>query len=206
MYTPRPNLLLAFHGCDRKLRDQLILHPGTLHASTNSFDLLGSGVYFWENDPKRALQWARHLQKHPYSQKHTIKTPAVLGEVISLNNCLDLLDAKSIDQVRRAHETLLRATELAGTQLPENKGGNDRSARHLDCAVLNYLHQLIRDHHHGFENLPPFDSVRAMFPEGQELYPGAGFRKQNHIQICIRNADCIKGLFIPRKPYGMLVD
>jgi hypothetical protein len=132
--------------------------------------------------------------------------PAVLGAVISLNNCLDLLDVKAIEQVRIAHNTLLQATELAGNQLPENEGGKDRRARRLDCAVINYLHQMIKDHHPGFEDVPPFDSVRAMFPEGQELYPGAGFRKQNHIQICIRNADCIKGLFIPRRPYGMLVD
>jgi hypothetical protein len=43
-----------------------------------------------------------------------------------------------------------------------------------------------------------FDSVRGVFWEGKELYPGAGFMERNHIQICLRNPNCIKGFFIPR--------
>ena len=31
------------------------------------------------------------------------------------------------------------------------------------------------------------------------LYDGAGFLDKTHIQICIRNPNCIKGYFIPRK-------
>jgi hypothetical protein len=42
-----------------------------------------------------------------------------------------------------------------------------------------------------------FDSVRAAIWEGEELYPGAGFRKGNHIQIAILNHSCIKGVFCP---------
>ncbi len=37
-----------------------------------------------------------------------------------------------------------------------------------------------------------------MFPEGNPLYDGAGFRDKNHIQICIRNQNCIKAIFDPR--------
>ena len=44
---------------------------------------------------------------------------------------------------------------------------------------------------------PPFDSVRGMFQEGSEPYPDAGFREKNHIQICVRNLECIKGYFLP---------
>lgn len=36
------------------------------------------------------------------------------------------------------------------------------------------------------------------FCEGQELYPNAGFREKNHIQICVCNPNCIKGYFLPR--------
>ena len=39
----------------------------------------------------------------------------------------------------------------------------------------------------------------AVIVEGDELYPGAGFHDKNHIQICIRNPNCIKGFFIPRE-------
>jgi hypothetical protein len=43
------------------------------------------------------------------------------------------------------------------------------------------------------------DSVRGMFPEGEELYPTARFQKQNHIQICVVNPNCILGYFRPMK-------
>jgi len=29
--------------------------------------------------------------------------------------------------------------------------------------------------------------------------PGAGFKEKNHIQICVRNRNCIKGYFLPRE-------
>lgn len=31
------------------------------------------------------------------------------------------------------------------------------------------------------------------------LYPEAGFTEKNHIQICIRNPNCIKSFFLPRE-------
>jgi len=48
-------------------------------------------------------------------------------------------------------------------------------------------------------NYDEFDSVRGMFIEGSTLYPKSGFREKNHIQIAIRNPNCIKGFFIPRE-------
>jgi hypothetical protein len=39
---------------------------------------------------------------------------------------------------------------------------------------------------------------RAAFWEGETLYEGAGFRRQNHIQIAVINLECIKGVFLPR--------
>lgn len=41
--------------------------------------------------------------------------------------------------------------------------------------------------------------MKGVFWEGVELYPDAGFREKNHIQICVRNPNCIKGFFLPRK-------
>ena len=44
-------------------------------------------------------------------------------------------------------------------------------------------------------NYKAFDSARGVFVEGEALYPNAGFNEKNHIQICIRNPNCIKGFF-----------
>ena len=57
------------------------------------------------------------------------------------------------------------------------------------------MHSLIEKE----ESLYPIDSIRAAFIEGEEIYPGAGFNEKTHIQICIRNPNCIKGFFLPRK-------
>lgn len=41
-----------------------------------------------------------------------------------------------------------------------------------------------------------------MFTEGGELCPGSGFRAKSHVEIAVRNDDCIKGLFHPRSGFG----
>ena len=39
------------------------------------------------------------------------------------------------------------------------------------------------------------NSVKGVFVEGDPIYETAGFYEKTHIQICVRNADCIKGVF-----------
>ena len=78
-----------------------------------------------------------------------------------------------------------------GKTISENEGGEDRLRRYLDCEVLNYLHAARRTNN----DLPPFDTVRGVFVEGKEIYPGAGFRRKTHVQICVRNQAVIKGVF-----------
>lgn len=51
----------------------------------------------------------------------------------------------------------------------------------------------------GFSIRKVFDSTRGVFTEGGPVFPGAGILEKSHIQICIRNPNCIKGFFLPRK-------
>lgn len=81
--------------------------------------------------------------------------------------------------------------------MPRNKvlpGSNDKLLRELDCAVIENLHTMQRQ-----IRLDSFASVRGVFVEGNELYLGGGFHDKNHIQICVRNPNCIKGFFVPRQ-------
>ena len=57
-------------------------------------------------------------------------------------------------------------------------------------AVINHLHSIFEA-----ADLDFFDSVRGAFHEGGELYPGSGFTRKAHIQICVRSPSCIKGVF-----------
>ncbi len=88
--------------------------------------------------------------------------------------------------------------------MPKNtnakKGGDkDRRARALDCDVIKHLHEIMEDSiDDGAETkLPYFDTVRGMFTEGDELYEGAAFYHQSHVQVAVRSVDCIRGYFFP---------
>ena len=190
-YVKLPAFILGFHGCDEETKRKLLLGEESLNPSNNCYDWLGSGIYFWENDPDRAFAWAESIVKNPNKCVGKINIPAVVGAVIDLGYCLNLFEQESLLLVKESYKMFTKNT--AGP-LPENKG-RDFFLRNLDCAVINFLHQYRADN--SKNGVQEFDSVRAPFWEGNPLYPGAGFREKNHIQICIRNPKCIKGYFDP---------
>jgi hypothetical protein len=171
------------------LEYSVVLNKTQLKPSSNDHDWLGSGIYFWANSPERALEFASQPRL-----RSKIKTPAVLGAIIDLKHCLDLLEHKNLAVVQDTYNLLADIMKTAGLKMPENikpNGSNESLLRKLDCFVIESLHKLKKDN--------PYDSVMSVFLEGNELYDNAGFRQKNHIQICVRNSDCIKGYFIPRK-------
>jgi len=175
-------LLLGYHGCDASVADKVV--SGTLfRPSENDFDWLGSGVYFWEANPKRALEFAEEQKK-----RGKVSTPDVVGAVISLGLCLDLTTKAGLDAVGQAYADYKTIVDTANEVLPANS--KDLLRRNLDCAVVNYLAQSTEEN-----GLSVFDSVRGVFVEGTEIYPNSGFMHKTHIQIAIRNPDCIKGVF-----------
>jgi hypothetical protein len=191
MYPAKPGLLIGFHGCEQTIRDEIIAGKRAMYPSKNRHDWLGSGIYFWENNYARAMDFATN----PPGKKK-FNAPSVLGAVIDLQFCLDLLDSAWLERVKFSYHSLSISAETIGLELPHNKvvkNSNDLLIRELDCAVIEYLHLMRIE-----RGLKPFDSVRGVFIEGQELYPGAGFHDKNHIQICVRNPNCIKGFFLPR--------
>lgn len=193
MYDVLPSFTLGFHGCDKAVAKRVFGGKATLKASQNAYDWLGHGVYFWENNPARALDYADELKKHPARSSGKISTPAVVGAVIDLGRCLNLLDAQSIELVRDGYQQLEATMQTAGKPLPVNKAPAQSAElllRYLDCAVIEFVHQIRRK-----EREEPFDSVRGVFIEGKPLYPKAGFHEKSHIQICVRDPRCIKGYF-----------
>jgi hypothetical protein len=195
MYSSLPSFILAFHGCDSEIKNKILLNRDTLKKSHNEYDWLGHGIYFWENDPDRALSYAKIIKDNPKRCNYPIKTPAVLGAIIDLKCCLNLFEEKALGYLKESYNMLELLSKTANTQLPENKKIDNESdvlVRKLDCAVFEMLHQ-----YRNKEQLKEFDSVRSPFWEGKEIYPNSGFREKNHIQICVRNLECIKGYFDP---------
>lgn len=181
-----------------------------LSPSEKSYDWLRHGIYFWEGSNARAREWAKTKKT-----KGEIKKPAVVGAIIKLGNCLDLLDDRCIKKLETTYEILNVELEAIGEPLPENSVIDNGISfrRELDCKVVMRLHQINNEqiaqelasidasgqNKRAIQTHPQFiDSVRGMFPEGNELYPSAGFRAANHIQLCIVNPNCILGYFSPR--------
>ena len=193
-YEFSPAFVLGFHGCDAQIGEAILRGElPHLRSSTNDYDWLGSGIYFWEGNPARALQFARERARGGRNSQGDISDPFVLGAIINQGRCLDLADSSAIEQVENAYHTLRRLSQQDGSVLPDN--GNDFKARRLDCLVFNALHRLREE-----EKAPPYDSVRGLFWEGEEIYPGAGVRQANHIQICVRHSRSILGYFRPIMP------
>ncbi len=197
-YEILPGLLLGFHGTDRRIVERVLTGACDLEPSQNSYDWLGHGIYFWEYSPQRALDFARQASVNPRSTRGRIVDPAVIGAVIDPGRCLNFLEASALDQLRESYKAL----ESSGlSKLPKNVGGIDKLQRHLDCAVVELLHA-IRDEASTEQDqrLLPYQTVRGAFWEGDELYPGAGFRQKNHVQLVVRDSSCIKGYFRPILP------
>jgi len=205
MYSIRPNLVLGFHGCDAETRQSLLNNPDKLIYSDKPYDWLGHGLYFWENNYERALLWAKDKKI-----LGKIQTPSVIGAVLFLGNCLDLLDSSYIKILQQYYKTMEAEYRTENNELPQNKNltndqHKDRIIRELDCTLIEYMHQAILEQiveekeTQGFSELKIFDSVRGVFTEGGPAFPGAGIQEKNHIQICIRNSNSIKGFFLPRK-------
>lgn len=198
MYSVRGNTILAFHGCDQSICEKIVSDPEySLKESRNNYDWLGHGMYFWENNPLRALEYATFLRDNPGRSKNPIKNPAVLGAVLNLGYCLDLVDSQSLQILKVGYEILKEIKDKSKFAALQNKPGKDSKElllRYLDCAVIETVCE-----YQERKDKRKFDSVRGVFLEGNEIYPNAGFQEKNHIQIAIRNPNCIKGYFLPRK-------
>ncbi len=188
LYQKLPNLVLGFHGCALDAYKDVIYNHNHLKPSKNLYDWLGNGIYFWENSYERAEEWA----KSKYKEK-----AKVIGAVIDLGYCLNLTDYSSTKYLKAGYDILKELYKTSGKKIPENKKGekgskSDVLLRNLDCAVIETVHEYNRNN-----QWAEYDSVRGIFTEGRPIYPNAGIVEKTHVQICIRNPNCIKGYFNP---------
>jgi len=176
VYKSYPLFVFGFHGCDRAVAEKVLSGEGELYPSDNGYDWLGTGIYFWENAPERALEWACAQNK---------KEPYVVGAVIQLSSCLNLMDKESASMLNSAYQRLL----VTGEALPENKG----KLHNLDMLVINTANYAME------KEGKSFDAVRGAFIEGSEIFPNSTIRTDTHIQLCVRNPECIVAYFRPKR-------
>jgi hypothetical protein len=195
-------LLLVYHGCDITTRDDLVSgRLVQLDPSRNSYDWLGPGAYFFEGDCERATMFANASYSNPekmYTAK-PIGTPAVVGAVLRVQSWLDMTTQAGINEFDNASRGMLTGMAAFGTPVPENRvaGEDDTDVilRRLDNAVFTFIHHIRANND---PPLAPFQAVRGAFPQGAELAPKSGFRKGTHVQIALRDPECVEGWFLLR--------
>ena len=125
-----------------------------------------------------------------------IKQPAVIGAIIHLGVCFDLLDVRFTDKLASLYPTFEQTLRMASQPVPQNEPahGTDRDLvrRKLDCAMLNWA---IPEIEKSMGNR--FQTVRGVFQEGVPAYAGSGIMRKSHIQIVVRDTACILGYFRP---------
>ncbi|HEX3933198.1 MAG TPA: hypothetical protein VHW43_00875, partial [Puia sp.] len=147
MYDNRSNLIIGFHGCDKEAAAALINNPNIIKISKEPYDWLGHGMYFWENNQERAKQWAieRQLRK-----KKNVADAAVIGAVIQLGYCCDLLDSRFTGLLKTFYSLMKNGYNRTGEPMPVNKNlsndpHNNKLLRFLDCTVIEWMHAYIKE-------------------------------------------------------------
>lgn len=177
--------IIGYHGCTRELARRLLLGETRVsdwEPSTNAYDWLGHGIYFWEHGPSRAREWA--------TSKYGVADADVIGALIQLNNCLDLADTAAVPLLQASYQALQRTYQAEGKALPQNSGDTDSVRRELDCEVINLLVELSAES-------DPIQTVRGVFTEGNPVFTGSKILEKSHVQVSVIDPACILGVFRP---------
>lgn len=175
---------VAFHGTRRETAEKLV-RGEPFGPSTNDDDWLRHGIYFWEFAPQQAWWWA---------ERRYGSEAAVVGALLRLGQCIDLLDPRNTELLRRAYGEVEATAAQAGIELPNNANNH----KYLDCAVFNYLCAKLEKQGLAVE------SSRAVFvplKDGQmpRLWTRSGVFEGAHIQLCVREPENILAVWPVRK-------
>ena len=150
--------------------------------SRNRYDWLGDGVYFFQDAPQRARDWARDRHGN-YG--------AVIGAHILLDDCIDLLDLGWNQVMANAYDSYVKNLRDSGKPVPVQT----RGAHRLDREVMNYMVGVLSEH--GLR----VTCVRAAFGEGHPVYPDSAFFDRTHVQIAVRDIDaCVQHKWLENTP------
>ncbi|MGH9444695.1 MAG: hypothetical protein ACRD3O_03060 [Terriglobia bacterium] len=113
MHSLSTSFVLGYHGCDRETGERLLLNE-SFQASENDYDWLGSGIYFWEANPDRALAWAHERADRILKKEGRNVEPFVVGAVIDPGFCLDLVSSNGIQAIEEAYGSFRSIVAASG--------------------------------------------------------------------------------------------
>lgn len=204
-------IVLAYHGCDITTRDGFVRGEIKPRISSNHYDWLGDGLYFFEGDWNRALKLAQFSHDHPdlLLTRKPIATPAVVGAVLEVDRWLDLTTQAGIADFTHAAQAVVSGSAARGSPLPTNKaafdGDKDLLHRAFDKAACDMVHtfrRILHDHALQDQNTAdiiasaPYQAARGAFEQGGLVSDGSSICADTHIQIAVQDLACIKGWFL----------
>ena len=169
--------VVGYHGTRLSVALEIVQRRRRFRTSENRDDWLGHGVYFWEYAPQQAFSWAKRLQ----AEKKWNEPIAVLGSMIRLGFCFDLLDPYNAEYLREIYRDFRAAEDATGRALPRNV----RHRRYLDCAVFEYAYEVIGSG----DGSQRVDTARAVYvptDAKSRIWPGSWISEGAHVQICVR--------------------
>ncbi len=115
MHRLAASFILGYHGCSENIAEK-ILNGEPFARSENDYDWLGPGVYFWQSNPARAVEFA----KEKAARERAAWRPTVVGAIIDLGLCLDLTTEMGVSEVRAARDALDKVLTISEGELPSN--------------------------------------------------------------------------------------
>ena len=172
--------VIGYHGTSipaaRAIRDE------GFRISVNRYDWLGDGVYFFQEAPQRAWDWA--------SERYGNEA-AVVGARIRTAECINLLDTGWNSFMANAYDSYLSFLNRLGDRTPEQSGGNHR----LDREVINYAVGVLEN---SGQNVA---CIRSAFAEGRPVYPNSAILDLAHVQIAVRHPErCLDDIWLETAP------
>lgn len=175
-------IVVGYHGTRYETAKKIINHESQFRPSQNNDDWLGHGVYFWEHAPQQAWKWARQR----YASSTRI---AVLGSMIRLGTCFDLLDPENGRQLVELQRDMIKGLTADGLPVPRNYNAR----KNLDCATLNYACEALES---GGVEIQSCRGVYVPTESRGRLWERSWLSKDAHIQLCVRDLSCIIGTWL----------
>lgn len=182
-YSDYHRTVIGFHGTGMASAERLVAGED-FQASDQDDEWFGKGIYFWEHAFKQAWSWAKIHKTYP--------VPAVIGAVIRLGNCFDLLDPGNVTILRGFYEKMVAEMDANDITPPLNV----RTHRKLDCALFNLFYSDCE------EAGKPLDTSRAVYVPTSRLKrvcKGSWISEETHIQVCVRNPESILAVWHVRE-------
>lgn len=174
----------GYHVTPRSNADSI--HRLGFKPSTNPYDWLGEGIYFFQDGPNFAYHWGTSDRR---AGRHD--DLALFAADIELHGFIDLLDFAWGQFLREASATLEESADPEYLKAKEKQkeyefGVDQRQGHWLDQYVIQAAASGMKEK--GIEVM----GVRSAFWEGAPLYEKSHIMDRQHIQIAVRNVAAIK--------------